>query len=61
MSDHRSARYKDGSSYAGHKLYLGNGLQRSCGKCGVFQAPAGFKLVRPWGLVGPCCQPKESK
>lgn len=59
MTDYRSARYKDGSAYAGHKQYLGNGLQRSCAKCGQHQTPGGFKLVKPWGLVGPCCQSKE--
>lgn len=59
MSDIKPARMRDGSLYDGHKLYLGNGLQRSCGKCGAHKSSAGFKLQRPYGMVCPECQPKE--
>lgn len=53
------AKYKDGSSYDGNKQFLGNGRQRFCGKCGQFSSTEGFRLIRPWGMVGLCCQPKE--
>jgi hypothetical protein len=56
MSGAKPARYKDGSLYAGNQQYAGNGTMRSCGKCNQHSAPAGFRLVRPWGMVGPCCQ-----
>lgn len=28
------SRYRDGTPYDGQKRYLGNGILRSCGKCG---------------------------
>ncbi len=56
MTDTRSARYRDGSAYAGHKQYLGGGTQRSCGKCGQHKAVAGFRLLRPYGMVCAECQ-----
>lgn len=52
MSNFKTARYKDGSQYSGHKQYLGGGVQRSCGKCGQFSHPAGFRKMGAYGL---CC------
>lgn len=60
MSDMPRAKYKDGRPYTGGvSQFLGNGLQRSCGRCGAHKQSAGFKLYRPWGMVCPECQPKE--
>ena len=59
VSDLPRAKYKDGSSYDGNRQFLGNGLQRSCGRCGAHKSSAGFKLLRPYGMVCPECQPKE--
>jgi hypothetical protein len=52
---------RDGSLYNGHKMFLGNGKQRSCGKCGAFSATEGFRKRNPYGMVGLCCLPKENK
>lgn len=55
------ARYKDGSTYSGHKQYLGTGVQRSCGKCGNFCPMSAFRKVAPWGMVCEACRkPKEA-
>lgn len=58
--DYKQARYRDGRPYSGVKQFLGTGVNRSCGKCGQHSASAGFKLIKPWGMVGQCCQKKEA-
>ena len=59
MSDYKQARMRDGSAYAGHTQYLGQGIKRSCGKCRGHASPTGFRLVKPWGLICPSCQEKK--
>ena len=60
MSDFKPARMRDGSLYSGHKLFLGNGLQRSCGKCGQFRQPSEMKAKPPYGMsCFPSCKPKD--
>lgn len=56
MSDAGPAKMRDGTPYAGHKQFLGSGLQRSCGKCGAFRPLGEFKLLRPWGMCCPKCR-----
>lgn len=34
MIDKPRAKYADGRRYDGHKQFLGNGIRRSCDKCG---------------------------
>lgn len=53
------SRYKDGTAYNGHKMYLGAGVQRSCGKCGVFFPPAQLKKWRAGMLACPACLEKK--
>lgn len=60
MSDLPRAKYKDGSSYSGLKQFLGNGLQRSCGRCGQFRQPSEMKTKPPYGMsCFPSCKPKD--
>lgn len=56
MTDYKAARMRDGTLYQGNQRYAGSGIMRSCAKCGTHSASAGFKLVRPWGMLGKCCQ-----
>lgn len=58
-----TARMTTGELYADsmQRQFRGQGLRRSCGKCGVHGSTAGSKKVRPWGLVNVCClQTNES-
>jgi hypothetical protein len=55
MSDWKPARTTEGKPYTGNQQYAGNGMVRSCGKCGRHKPIAGFGLRRPWGMVcGEC-------
>lgn len=56
MSDHKVARYNDGKAYSWHKQYLGNGIMRSCGKCGKHGAPGDFKKWRVYWLCCSACR-----
>lgn len=42
----------NGQAYAGHKLFLGNGVRKSCGKCGEHKSQTEMRKFRMYGL---CC------
>jgi hypothetical protein len=52
------AKTTEGKPYDGNKQFSGMGMQRSCGKCGKHKPATGFRVVRPWGMCCPECQPK---
>lgn len=54
----KTARVQGGAAYSGHTAFLGNGLLRSCGKCGVHRPQGGGSKHRLLGWVGACCAPK---
>lgn len=61
MTDFMPARMKDGTLYAGNKQFLGNGIAKSCGKCGSHQPPAGFRKTRYGMTCARCVQQMEKK
>lgn len=46
-------RTRDGKPYEGNQMFMGNGVQRSCSKCGTHHPPGKLKKLAPWGL---CCE-----
>lgn len=44
---------RDGKPYVGNQMFMGNGVQRSCAKCGTHHPPGKLKKLAPWGL---CCE-----
>jgi len=52
------AKFTNGTVYVPDKRYAGNGVTRSCNKCGKHKPIAGWSLLRPWGMVCKECLTK---
>lgn len=53
MKDVSPAKLRNGDPYTGNQQYAGQGVKRSCGKCGTHVLPATLKKRAPWGM---CCE-----
>jgi len=52
----KTSRLRDGRPYEGNQQFAGNGIVRSCGKCGKHFPPGQMKLKKPWGVCCPSCR-----
>lgn len=51
----KTARMRDGSAYQGNSMFLGQGIKKSCGKCGKHFASSGMKHHRIYGAICSGC------
>jgi len=53
------ARLTTGQPYTGQQMYAGNGVMRSCGKCGKHKPTAEFRKRAPWGMCCAACRGQQ--
>lgn len=54
-------KLRNGQPYEGIKTYAGQGVKRSCGKCGMHVLPATLRKHGPYGMCCEACRDRKGR